>query len=279
MRTKLRQNRPKTVSATKGMELTGNPKVETRTAVSKRRKSGEPLYLQVANALQDEIVRGVYPVGSQLPKEDDLCARFSVSRQTVREALRRMRENNLVSSRQGSGTVVVARDSESSFYNAVSIDDLLDYARGTRLVIRSMQLVEVDRDLAEDFGLAEGSSWLKVEVLRIRDDSGETVCGTDFYINAKFAAVGRMLQYNTGSFFPLIEDMFGVRIAEVYQEIMATNVDERQAETLNAKLGTAALEIHRTYRMADGEIMQFSISLHPGSTFRHTSTMRLSKPG
>ncbi len=44
-------------------------------------------YLQVARTLRKEIVDGVYPVGSQLPTEHELCERFAVSRYTVREAL------------------------------------------------------------------------------------------------------------------------------------------------------------------------------------------------
>jgi DNA-binding FadR family transcriptional regulator len=58
-------------------------------------KSEEPLYLQVVRALKDEIVKGVHPVGSQLPTEEELCQRFSVSRYTVREALRLLREDHL----------------------------------------------------------------------------------------------------------------------------------------------------------------------------------------
>ena len=65
-----------------------------------------PLYLQVASALKDDIVSGAYPVGSLLPTEDALCERFSVSRYTVRGALRLLRDDGLVSSRQGAGTVV-----------------------------------------------------------------------------------------------------------------------------------------------------------------------------
>jgi GntR family transcriptional regulator len=84
---------------------TGSPKVRPQTRAPA--KSVDPLYLQVVRALKDEIVSGVHPVGSQLPTEEELCARFSVSRYTVREALRRLREDNLVSSRQGAGTVVV----------------------------------------------------------------------------------------------------------------------------------------------------------------------------
>ena len=71
-------------------------------------------YLQVARTLRKEIVDGVYPVGSQLPTEQQLCERFEVSRYTVREALRRLRDDNLVASRPRAGTLVVPRPEASS---------------------------------------------------------------------------------------------------------------------------------------------------------------------
>ena len=72
---------------------------------------------------------GVYPVGSQLPTEHELCERFSVSRYTVREALRRLREDNLVSSRPRAGTLVVPRSTSDS-YDVMSINDLVAFATG-----------------------------------------------------------------------------------------------------------------------------------------------------
>src|ERR1700752_4349554 len=81
--------------------------------------AADPLYLQVARTLKKEIVGGVHPVGSLLPTEDALCERFSVSRYTVREALRRLREDNLVSSRQGAGTVVMPGSSSDTYAHDV----------------------------------------------------------------------------------------------------------------------------------------------------------------
>ena len=84
-------------------------------------------YIQVARALRKDIIDGVYPVGSQLPTEYELCERFSVSRYTVREALRRLREDNLVSSRPRTGTLVVPRSTSDS-YDVMSINDLVAFA-------------------------------------------------------------------------------------------------------------------------------------------------------
>jgi len=53
------------------------------------------------------IVEGKIGVGSRLPSENDLATLFDVSRPIVRQALDRLREDQLVESRRGSGTYVM----------------------------------------------------------------------------------------------------------------------------------------------------------------------------
>ena len=112
-------------------------------------KSEQPLYLQVVHALKDEIVRGVHPVGSQLPTEEELSERFAVSRYTIREALRLLREDHLVSSRKGAGTTVVTpRASDSYVHEVMSINDLVAFATGVRFRIDSIEMIVADAALA-----------------------------------------------------------------------------------------------------------------------------------
>jgi GntR family transcriptional regulator len=238
-------------------------------------KSGGPLYLQVARILKEEIVGGVYPVGSQLPTEDDLCERFSISRYTVREALRRLREDNLVSSRQGAGTIVVPpRSSDVYVHDVMSINDLLAFAIGTRFAIESIKMVSLGGKLASHTGLPSGHQWLSVCGFRHKDNLEAPLCWTEYYINREFAAVGRLLQRHSGPIFPLIEDLFGRRIEEVHQEIAAKLISPALADRLKVKMGTPALEFRRTYKMSGGEIAQVTINTHPASRFRHSMTMR-----
>jgi len=61
---------------------------------------------QVYELLLLQIARGAYGVGDRLPSEPQLCADFGVSRPVVREALARLRVDNIVRSRRGSGTWV-----------------------------------------------------------------------------------------------------------------------------------------------------------------------------
>lgn len=53
-----------------------------------------------------DIVRGVYPPGARLPAERELARVLGASRPTLREALRRLSEWQLVEARRGSGIVV-----------------------------------------------------------------------------------------------------------------------------------------------------------------------------
>ena len=241
-------------------------------------KSGPPLYLQIARTLKQEILSGVYVVGSLLPTEDDLCARFSVSRYTVREALRLLREDGLVSSRKGAGTVVIPpRSSGSDIHQVMSINDLLAFAADTRFAIESIKTVLIDAKLASRTGLPGGDEWLQVCGYRHAQDVDAPVCWTEYYINRAYAAVARLLQRHTGPIFPLIEDMFGQTIIEVQQQISATLISPALATGLKVKEGSAALEVRRTYKTSDEKIAQVTINTHPASRFQHAMTMRRGK--
>jgi GntR family transcriptional regulator len=258
-------------------------KAETKTSQPKRRaarqavgvKSEDHLYLQVARALKKDILDGVYPVGAQLPTEDELCERFDVSRYTVREALRRLREDNLVSSRQGAGTIVVPRHAPSAYAQEVmSINDLVSWAVGKQFIIKSIEMIEVDATLAARTGLPVGEQWLLAYGWGHMEGVACPDCFAEYYIHRDFAAVGRLLPRHTGPIFPLIEDLFGLSIVEVHQEIGAVLLPAELAPELQVEPGSAALEVCRTYTTSEGQVAQVTVSTHPASRFRHSMTMR-----
>lgn len=231
-------------------------------------------YLKVARALRKEIADGVYPVGSQLPTEHELCERFSVSRYTVREALRRLREDNLVVSRPRAGTVVIPRTAANCYaHDVVSINDLVAFAAGSSFEIDANAMVTVDEEIAARTGLPTGTEWLSVQGNRRADDQPTPICRTEYYINRAFAGVGRLLQRHSGPIFPLIEDVFGVSVVEVRQHIRAVIVAPELAETLGVGPGTAALQMQRSYTTSEGEIAQVTVNTHAGDGYRYSMSL------
>lgn len=67
-----------------------------------RSKLSDVVYGQILRL----IARGEYPRHCKLPTENELGARFGVSRPVIREALARLRDEGVVRSQQGSGTFV-----------------------------------------------------------------------------------------------------------------------------------------------------------------------------
>ena len=70
--------------------------------------SGEPVYLQIARLLRDQIIQGELQVGAQLPSGNEMQASRGVTRVTYQHAVDQLREAGLVVTRMGKGTFVVA---------------------------------------------------------------------------------------------------------------------------------------------------------------------------
>ena len=99
-----------------------------------------PAYQQVANQLQELIMKGTLAVGERLPAEGEMAVQFGVSRSTVREALRGLSSQSLVQTRRGvnGGTFVAEPSAEHvqsyletsigllSGADVVSVDEILE---------------------------------------------------------------------------------------------------------------------------------------------------------
>ncbi len=66
----------------------------------------QPLYHQIADDLRGKIESGDLPRGSQLPTELELRDTYEASRNTIRDAIKRLISQGLVETRQGQGTFV-----------------------------------------------------------------------------------------------------------------------------------------------------------------------------
>ena len=68
-----------------------------------------PLYVQVADYVAGRVVSGDLAPGARLPAERDLAEQWGVAYQTVRRAMRELRERGLVASVVGKGTFILPR--------------------------------------------------------------------------------------------------------------------------------------------------------------------------
>jgi GntR family transcriptional regulator len=101
--------------------------VPAGTAPTARPNTGVgPLHERITADLRTAIARGDHLPGTKLPTEAELAGRYGAGRGTVRAALRALEAEGLVTSRQGSGRVVLGGGLSQSF------DELRSFAQWAR---------------------------------------------------------------------------------------------------------------------------------------------------
>ncbi len=127
------------------------------------------LYHDVLGFLQDDIKSGRYSPDEKIPSENELAREFSVSRVTLREALRVLEDDGLIVRRHGSGTFV--RDKRTvpiqDLSSIVSISTIFKRAgledRFTKVELRK---IPATQRIAEKLHIPSGQEVWEVERLR-----------------------------------------------------------------------------------------------------------------
>src|SRR6202790_1381855 len=142
------------------------------TDKSKHRKSSR--YRDIAAELQKEIRLGTHTVGKLLPTETELMARYSASRQTVREGLRILLEQGLIIRRAGLGSVVIATEPPVLFSHSVkSLGEWLRYSNETYREVVQSRDITASRKLAAMLKCEPGKHWFLIESIRRADAFAE----------------------------------------------------------------------------------------------------------
>ena len=98
-----------------------------------------PLSKQVSDQLEQMIESGQYEVGQRIPTEPELMEMFSVSRNTIREAIKSLTWSGVLEVKQGDGTYVRATNrfhaNMKQKYAQVSLEDIAEARNAMEITI------------------------------------------------------------------------------------------------------------------------------------------------
>lgn len=232
--------------------------------------TADPLYKRLLHLLRQDLVDGRYPPGSRLPSEEELRRQHSMSRHTVREALRRLREDGLVVPRKGAGTVVVGpRKTAQYVHEIASVEQLLEYAADVPLTMSVTKSVRAGAALARQLDCPEGDEWVLIAGLRRPVGSAVPTCWTEVYLRPEYADMPRMIGQVVSPIYTWIEKRHGQIITDIEQLLTARPVPARIAAKLGVPPGSPGVEMRRTFRLSNGKIGQIAMNLHPADRFRY----------
>ncbi len=234
-----------------------------------------PHYVRIGDILGARIKAGDYSVGALLPTEGEFCEEFSISRHTVREALRRLTESGLIERRQGSGSRVLASEPYQNYVHSMrSLNQLFQYASDTRFIITSITEELPDSDHFPDMSADVDCPWTIVRGLRMERDEDIAICDSIVLIHGDYAEIASDLGHPPIAIYKRIENRFGVTVAEVVQDIDVVPIPPDAARVLAEKPGGLAVRVRRRYLNAAGLPMLASVNFHPVGRFSYTMHLR-----
>jgi GntR family transcriptional regulator len=237
-------------------------------------------YAELASALVKEIVGGRYVVGTLLPTEHELAEHHSVSRHTVRAALRLLQDLGYVSRKKAVGTIVESANPSASYTQSFSTaEDLVRVAATEVRSIEDVRPVTLDRNTARRLEAPVGSQWILMSATRVDVRKGRApVAWADIYIDAAFARITDDIRCHPDVLVSsLIEREFGMAIAEIRQVVSGMLIEAPLANILGVEPRSAGLRLVRQYKSAGGRILEITDTCYPADRVSVSFQLKRSK--
>ncbi|MCW5230267.1 GntR family transcriptional regulator [Verminephrobacter eiseniae] len=240
----------------------------------------KPRFTDIARHLKEGIASGHFPLGSLLPTELALRDHYQTSRHTVRMALQELQDAGLVSRRKNVGTRVESAVARAGFQQSLaSVEDLMQYGAAHLRLAPEIDTISSNAALSRLLGCAAGTRWLRISSMRMEaGPQGLPLGWTDIYVDTQYEALEAHVRAAPDTLVSaLIEQHYGLRVAEIVQQVRAVDASAAMAKRLHVEAGSATLQILRHYLDADGEVLVRSVATHPGERFFFTTRLQRAK--
>jgi len=212
---------------------------------------GLPLHSRISRWFRERIERGELSPGEQLPSENELSARFSVSRPTVRRALQTLETDNLIYRRPGLGSFVADRRVSQGLVRLTDFAQDMERAgleATSRILHRARE--PASAPLAAQLGLEEGSQLFRLDRLRLGD--GTPIALDRTWLPPFYAQLLEGHDLTQDTIYRILEKDYGIPILSGRYRLTAEAADPELAEALGIPCGEALLLIERISRTAGG---------------------------
>jgi len=225
--------------------------------------------LAVRDHLVSRIRRGALPPGSQLPPEPELASELGVSRPTLREALRLLEDEGLVTRTPGAGTFIAARPRVSN--NLADNFGVTDAIRAAGMEPgfedASVGAEPASASEAERLGLRPGEDLVAIE--RVRTADGRPVVLSRDLIPAQLIGDDRevldLLVH--GSVYEVLERSLGIVIHHGVAGIHPVRAGGTVGRKLRVSVGTLLLYLEQIDYSEDGRPVLSSDEYHLADAF------------
>ncbi|MEZ9709863.1 GntR family transcriptional regulator [Vibrio breoganii] len=215
-----------------------------------------PMYRQIADAIREKISTGEYKVGEALPTEAQLREEFSVSRVTVRQAIKLLVESEELESIQGSGTYVKESKVNYDIDQQSSFAEKWAHLEGvTHSDVLAFEIQPASLSIADILEINEKEMVFYIKRVRFLNDQPitveETWMPTEMFPDLTY-------QVMQGSKYDFIEKQKGMVIDRSEQELIPVLPQQDIADLLNIDAALPIIEKRTRGHLHDDTVFEYS---------------------
>jgi GntR family transcriptional regulator len=230
-----------------------------------------PLYYQIYLDLRQMIQRGIIQPGGMLPPEMDICRAYNVGRQTVRQAIARLVDEDILERFAGRGTFIRTQTRHTQFFLDRSFSQQmreLGHMPHSRLLSAESGMISVEN--IPDLKAWTGAACLTIERLRLGDN--EPICHqTSNIISGRCPGIEEQ-DFAIRSLYEVLSSRYQLVITRIDHVVRAVAADEYRAELLEVADGSPLLFVGTSAFTDDGNIIEHSASYYRADRYEYSTS-------
>ncbi len=184
-----------------------------------------PLYIQIIGHLKEMIQSGMLQPGAMLPPEVELSKAYGVSRQTMRQAILRLVDENILERKAGRGTFVVWQENRLKFYLDRSFaQQIIEMGMSPHSEVLKVTTGVIDATSPEPLHVRIGANSLVLVRLRFGDQTPIGIQYTTVITNRCLGLENH--DFNQESLYNILWMEYQLPIKRIEQIISAVNADD-----------------------------------------------------
>lgn len=240
-------------------------------------ESSVPLYIQLAAELEEGIISKKYKDGEKLPSENQLCKQYAVSRITVRQALSKLEQKNLVYSVHGKGTFVRLAEISQGLVKITSFQKTLEQKGLTGYTeIEDYSFKKIPDSVKLIFGVENIARFCLVgyandmPLVYYNSYMISTIASEMFPIAQLWEKEKRA--FSTWDIYPEIR----IRNLHMEQKLSAIIADSNIAKILKVSKGDPVMRME-THAYSNGDLVEYKVAYYRADKYSFTIKRQLDR--
>ncbi|MCE4947089.1 MULTISPECIES: GntR family transcriptional regulator [Streptomyces] len=231
-----------------------------------------PLWYQVSQSLRASILGRSPEAPLRLPTEDALAAHYGVSVLTMRQALKELEEEGLISRHRRRGTFIEPHARRAAPVRLLgSVDAIVAQQSGMSTIVLGHGPVPVPTELAEYFpDMTEVAGFRR---LRSDEATGEPTNHARNFVRPDIAARIDLADLERWPMTKVLRDAVGIRIGRITDTVEARLADPETARLLNVPLLSPILHYTGITHDESGQVLDIAQIHYRGDRFSFTVTL------